>query len=135
MCSTEERKETQTTIWIGKQLPISVSKSLNLIDEPIFLYNKDSQNLIIDFVRMRRNFQDFEEAVNERMNKTFDQLNEKGKSNIFESEDECIEDSEEADISTQFLRIQKNQLIDLKQHLKDMKTLYLFLDLAALDMI
>ena len=84
---------------------------------------------------MRRNFQDIEEAVNERMNKTFDQLNEKGKSNIFESEDECIEDSEEADMSTQFLRIQKNQLIDLKQHLKDMEILYLFLNLAALDMI
>ena len=33
-------------------------------------------------------------------------------------EDECIEDSEEADMSTQFLRIQRNQLIDLKQHLE-----------------
>ena len=47
---TEELKETQTTIWIGKHVPISVSISSNLIDEPIFLYNKDPQNLIIDFV-------------------------------------------------------------------------------------
>ena len=39
-------------------------------------------------------------------------------SNTFEFEDECIEDSEEADMSTQFLRIQKNQIIDLKQHLE-----------------
>ena len=39
-------------------------------------------------------------------------------SNKFEYEDECIEDSEEADMSTQFLRIQKNQLIDLKEHLE-----------------
>ena len=31
-------------------VPISVSISPNLIDEPIFLYNKDPQNLIIDFV-------------------------------------------------------------------------------------
>ena len=70
---------------------------------------------------MRKKFQDIEVAVNERMRKIFDQLNERGKkfsSNQFEYEDECIEDSEEADMSTQFLRIQKNQLIDLKQHLE-----------------
>ena len=36
----------------------------------------------------------------------------------FEYEEECIEDSEEADMSTQFLRTQKEQLIDLKQHLE-----------------
>ena len=130
---TEELKETQTTTWIRKHVPISVSISSNLIDEPIFLYNKDPQNLIIDFVsnlellaeqsklEMRKKFQDIEVAVNERMKKIFDQLNERGKnysSNKFEYKDECIEDSEEADMSTQFLRIQKNQLIDLKQHLE-----------------
>ena len=89
--------------------------------------------MIIDFVsklellaeksklEMRTNFQDIEVAVNERMKKIFDQLNERGQnfsSKKFEYEDECIEDSEEADMSTQFLRIQKNQLIDLKQHLE-----------------
>ena len=47
---TKELKETQTTTWIGKHVPISVSISSNLIDDPIFLYNKDPQNLIIDFV-------------------------------------------------------------------------------------
>ena len=129
----EELKETQTTTWIGKHVPISVSISSNLIDEPIFLYNMDPQNLIIDFasnlellaekskLEMRTNFQDSEVAVNERMKKIFDQLNERGQnfsSNKFEYEDECIEDSEEAGMSTQFLRIQKNQLIDLKQHLE-----------------
>ena len=89
--------------------------------------------MIIDFVsnfellaeksklEMRTKFQDIEVAANERMNKFFDQLNERGKnysSKQFEYEDECIENSEEADMSTQFLRIQKNQLIDLKQHLE-----------------
>ena len=97
-----------------------------------FFYNKDPQNLIIDFVsklelvaeksklEMRTKFQDIEVAVTERMKKIFDQLNEHGKncsSNKFEYEDEFFEDSEEADMSTQFLRIQKNQLIDLKQNL------------------
>ena len=84
---TEKLKETQTTTWIGKNVPISVSISSNLIDEPIFLYNKDPQTLIIDFVsklellaeksklEMRTKFQDIEVAVNERMKKIFDQLN------------------------------------------------------------
>ena len=120
---TEELKETQTTTWIGKHVPSSVSISSNLIDESIFLYNNDPQNLIIDFVsklellaersklKMRTKFQDIEVAVNERMRKIFDQLNKRDKnfsSNKFEYKDECIEDSEEADMSTQFVRIQKN---------------------------
>ena len=79
---TEELKETQTTTWIGKHFPISVSISSHLIDEPIFLYNKDPQNLIIDFVsnlqllaeksklEMRTKFQDIEGAVNERMKRS-----------------------------------------------------------------
>ena len=79
---------------------------------------------------MRTKFQDTEVAVNERIKKTFDQLSERGKnysSNKIEYEDECIEDSEEADMSTQFLQIQKNQLIDLKQHLeRHVKTLIVF---------
>ena len=117
---TEELKETQTTTWIGKQVPISVSVSSNLIDEPICLHNKDPQNLIVDFVsklellveksqlEMRTRFQGIDVAVNERTKKILDQLNERGKkysNNKFEYVDECLEDSEEADMSTQFLRV------------------------------
>ena len=106
------------------------------------MYNKDPQNLILDFVsklellaeksklEMGTKFQDIEAAVNERMKKIFDQLNERVKSyssNKLEYKDECSEDSEEADISTQFLRIQKNQLIDLKQNLeRNVNTLRVF---------
>ena len=138
---TEELKETQTTTWIGKHVPILVSISSNLIDEPILLYNKDPQNLIIDFVsklellaeksklEMRTRLQDIDVAVNERMKKIFDQLNERSKnysSNKFEYKDECIEDSDEADMPTQFSLIQKNQLIDLKQHLEKYVNTYSF---------
>ena len=51
---TEELKETKTTTSIGKQVPISVSISSSLIVEPIFLYNKDPQNLIFDFGKQTR---------------------------------------------------------------------------------
>ena len=130
---TEKLKKTQTTNWIGKHAPNSVSKPSNLIDDPILLKNKDPQNLIIDFVNnlellaeknkleMRTKLQDIEVAVNERSKNIFDQLNERGKiysSNKFGYKDECIEDSEESDMSTQFLQIQKNQLIPLKKHLE-----------------
>ena len=70
---------------------------------------------------MRKKFQETEVAVNERMKNIANQLNERGKnysSNKFEYKDECIEDSEEADMSTQFLRIQKNEINDLKHHLE-----------------
>ena len=109
---TEELKETQTTTWIGKHVPISVSISSNLIVEPIFLYNKDPQNLIIDFVsnlellaensklEKRTKFQDFEVAVNERMKKIFDQLNERGKNYS----------SNKFDTKTNALKIRKKQI-------------------------
>ena len=49
--SSDELKATQTTTWIGKYFPISVSISSNLIDETVFLYNKDPQKLFIVFVK------------------------------------------------------------------------------------
>ena len=71
---SDELKATQTTTWIGKHVPISVSTSSSLIVEPIFLYNKDPQKLIINFViklellaekksklELRKKFQDLKE--------------------------------------------------------------------------
>ena len=55
------------------------------------------------------------------MSKTFQGLNEicRYHSTVnFEYEDVFIKDTEETDMSTQFLRMQKNQLIDLKQNLE-----------------
>ena len=55
---------------------------------------------------MRTKFKDIEVAVNERMKKIFDRLNEQDKnfpSKPFEYKVECIEDSNEADMSTQVL--------------------------------
>ena len=130
---TEELKENTNYNLDWKHVPISVSLESNLIDEPIFLYSKDPQNLKIEFVsnlellaeksrlEMRTKFQDIEVDISEGMKKIFDQINGRGKiysSNKFEYEDECIDYSEEADMSTQFLRIQKNHFIDLKQHLE-----------------
>ena len=67
------------------------------------------------------------------MKKIFDQLTKRGKnysSKIFEYKEERIEDSEEADKSAQFLGVQKNRLICLKQHF-DRYVNTLLLDLMA----
>ena len=51
----------------------------------------------------------------------FDKLNARTltkRLEVLDYEDESVEDGDEDDLSTQFLRTQINQLIDLKQHLE-----------------
>ena len=121
---SEELKPTETITWIGKHEPISVSISSNLLDESIFLCDKDPQSLIFDFVanlEMRSKFLENENNIKKRLHTFFSVLNERVSFNKIEAteyEDECIENEEETDASTHFLRIQKNQLIDLMQHLE-----------------
>ena len=45
-----EINNTATTSWIGTHVPVSVSLSSNLLDEPVFLCEKDPNRLIISFV-------------------------------------------------------------------------------------
>ena len=127
---TEELKDTNTTTWIGKHKPISVSISSNLIEEPVFLCDKDPKNQIVSLVEaleelankskteMQTKFASIQKIINSRVKAIFEKLNErKGRTNpAFDFEDECIEEEEEADMSTQFLQMQKNQLLDLQQH-------------------
>ena len=53
--------------------------------------------------------------------KIFQELKERCRNHStenFKFEDDCIADTEETDMSTQFLRMQTNQLTDLKQNLE-----------------
>ena len=51
ICVEEEAcKQTETTTWIGKHVPIIVSISSNLIPEPIFVCNANPHHLISSFV-------------------------------------------------------------------------------------
>ena len=47
---SNELKDTNTTTWIGKHETIFVSIFSNLLQEPIFLCNKDPKTLIVSFV-------------------------------------------------------------------------------------
>ena len=84
---------------------------------------------------MRTKFQEIENIVNDRVKKIFDKLNARSltkRLEVFDYESECVEDVEEDDMSTQFLGIQKNQLIDLKHYLElFVDTLPVFGSIAA----
>ena len=58
-------------------------------------------------------------AIKSKLSAIFETLNERCQSRepVLQFEDECVEDeTEEGKCSTQFLRFQKNQLIDLQEH-------------------
>ena len=123
-------KQTETTTWIGKHVPISVSISSNLIPEPIFLRNANPHYLILSFItaleglatqsktQMKLNFLEVETAIKIKLCAILEQLNQRRnraeRLSIFL--DDCIVEEEEKDLLTQFLQMQKNQLIDLQEH-------------------
>ena len=133
-CKPEEKfKNTETTTWIGEHVPISVSISSNLIAKPIFLCNSNPRDLIESFIdaveglatqskaQIKLKFLEIETAIKSKLTQTLESLNERRCRNqrVFEFEDHSFEDdNEEKDASTQFLQMQKNQLIELQEHLE-----------------
>ena len=134
ICILEEKfKNTEMTTWIGKHVPILVSISSNLITMPIFLCNSNPRDLVESFIdaveglatqnkaQMNLKFLEIETAIKSKLSRTLESLNEHRCRNQrgFEFEDHSFEDdNEEKDASTQFLQMQKNQLIELQEHLE-----------------
>ena len=130
ICVMEDSyKRTDTTTWIGKHVPSSFSISSTLIPEPIFLCNANRHHLIFSFItaleglatqgktQMKLNFIEVETAIKIKLCAILEQLNQRrnpaeGVSNF---RDDCIVEEKEQDVSTQFLQMQKNQLIDLQE--------------------
>ena len=55
-CVREETfRDTITTTWIGKHVPISVSTSSNIAEEPIFLWSSDPHYLVSSFIGVHEN--------------------------------------------------------------------------------
>ena len=70
---------------------------------------------------MKLKILEIETAIKSKLSRTLESLNERRCRNQrgFEFEDHCFEDdNEEKDASTQFLQMQKNQLIELQEHLE-----------------
>ena len=131
ICVKEESyKQTETTTWIGKQVPLSVSISSNLIPEPIFLCNANPHHLLSSFItaveglatqsktQMKLNFIEVEFAIKIKLCAILEQLNQRRNraERVSKFVDDCIVEEEENDLSTQILLMQKNQLFDLQEH-------------------
>ena len=126
----ESHKQTETTTWIGKHVPMSVSISSNLIPEPIFLCNTNPHHLISSFItaperlasqskaQTKLNFLEIETAIKIKLSAILEQLNQRRNrvEKVSNFVDYCVVEEGEEDLSTQFLQMQKNQLIDLQEH-------------------
>ena len=78
---------------------------------------------------MRTKFSSIEAIIRAQVNALWENLNKRKDQNAsaFECEDERVEEDDEADMSTQFLQMQKCQLLDLQQHFECyVKTLPVF---------
>ena len=124
--------DTNTTIWIGQHVPIDVSISSNLIKPPTFPCSFDPEALVESFVsdpvelatpsKAQRKLKDLENNINvkSKHNQFFSTLNQRRcrKKPVLEFEDACIEEDKKQDVSTKLLKIQKNQHIELQNHLE-----------------
>ena len=134
ICKPEEKfKNTETTTWIGQKVRRSVSISSNLLTVPLFFCNSNPRNLVESFIdavegfatqskaQMKLKLLEVETAIKSKLTRTREYLNERRcrKQRVFEFEDHCFEDdNEEKDASTNILHMQKNQLIELQEHLE-----------------
>ena len=63
----ETFRDTNTTTWIGKHAPISVSISSNLVEEIIFRCNSDPHQLVASFIEAPENLASQSEAKKENL--------------------------------------------------------------------
>ena len=123
----ESFKDTDTTKWIRKHIPILVSFSSNLVKEPIFLCNSDPRHLVTSFIGalenlalqskaiMKRLFFHNETTIKFKPGSDLEQLTQSHNQRKQADLDDC---DNETCTSTQFFQIQKKQLIDLQEHLE-----------------
>ena len=107
-------KQTETTTWIGKHEPLSVSISSNLILDPIFLCNANPHHLISSFItaleglsfkskaQMKLNFIEVETAIKIKLCAIQEQLNQRRNpaERVSNFVDDCIVEEEEKNLST-----------------------------------
>ena len=127
----ETFRDTNTTNWIDKNVPISVSISSNFVEEPIFICNSDPHLPVASFIgalrnlashskaRMKNLLLDIETAKKFKLGTILEKLtqrhNRRASASFDMSQDDC---DNEICASTEFLQIQRNQLVDLQESLE-----------------
>ena len=115
ICVQEETfRDTITTTWIGKHVPISVSISSNLVEEPIFLCNPDPHHLVASFIgvlenlasqgeaKKKNSFLDIETTIKIKLGSILEKLTQRHNRREQADLDDC---DKETCASTQFLQI------------------------------
>ena len=128
ICVQEETfKDTITTTCVGKHVPISVSISSNLVEEPIFLCNSDPHHLSASFIGALENLASQSKAKMKNLVLDIETTKKIKLGSILEKLTQRHNRMEQADLndcdnetcaSTQFLPIQKNQLFDIQESLE-----------------
>ena len=125
ICVQEETfRDKNTTTWMGKHVPLSVSISSNLVEEPIFIWNSDPHHLVASFIgalenlvsqskaRRKNTFLDIEATIKIKLGSILEKLtqrhNRRQSATFDMSRDDC---DNEICASTQFLQIQKKSNI------------------------
>ena len=127
-----KRKPSETQLQqLGLQqqqdVPISVSISSNLVEEPIFLCNSDPHHLVASFIgglenlasqskaKMKNLFLEIETTIKIKLGSILEKLTQRHNRRKQADLGDC---DNKICASTQFLQIQKNQLIDLQDFLE-----------------
>ena len=131
VCVKEESyRETENKNLIGKHVPISVSVSSKLVQESIFLCNTYSHHLVSSFFtaleglatqskdHMKLKLFEVETAFTIKVCKILQQLKQRHnrEETVTDFVDVCIVDSEEQNLSKQFLQRQRNQIFNSLEH-------------------
>ena len=121
ICVQEETfRDTNTTNWKGKHVPIFVFISSNLVGEPIFLCNSDPHHLVASFIgalenlgsqskaKVKNLFLDIETTIKIKLGNILEKLTQRHirreHARFDMSQDDC---DNEVCASTQFLQIQR----------------------------
>ena len=128
ICVQEESfRDTDTTKWIGKHIPISTSISSNLVKELIFLCNFDPHHLVTSFIGALENlalqckaitknlFFYIKTTVNIKLGSILEKLTQRHDRREQANLEDC---DNKTCTSTQFLQIQKKQKTDLQEQLE-----------------
>ena len=132
ICVQEESfRDTNTTTWRGKHVPISVSISSNLVEEPIFICNSDPHHLVASFIGALENlasqsnakminlFLDINTTMKIKLGSILEKLTQRRNRRESARFDMSQDDGDNAICaSTQFLQIRKNQLTSLQESLE-----------------
>ena len=120
ICVQEDSfKDTKTLTWIGKRVPISLSMSSKLVEEPIFLYNSDPHHLVSSFIgtleglasqskaQMKLLFLDIETTIKIKLGSILEKLTQRHNRREQADLNDC---DNEICASTHFLQIQKKSI-------------------------